>query len=136
LFTAVEKFAEADVMFGDTGDNVASVTDRTFEFSTNTLPVTAPGVSVLFTVSVPTTGAAPVQGFGATDVTNVRAGTPVPVIDRFTHEPAPRQSATVMVEAVLAVAANVRAAPLWYTALAKSWIVNVDDTKSPPPAVE
>jgi hypothetical protein len=48
----------------------------------------------------------------------------------------PRQSAVVMVVPPPPLAVTVRAAPLWITALEKSWIVNVDDTKSPLPPVE
>jgi len=69
------------------------------------------------------------------DVTNVRAARPlVPVvcaIGRLTHAVMPVQFAAVNVvapEAIEAVFVIVRAAPLWYTATSKSWIVKADAT--------
>ena len=59
-------------------------------------------------------------------------------IVRFTKAVADVQSVAVnVVEAagMDAVFVIVRAAPLCHTTLAKSWIVNVDDTKSPAPPV-
>jgi hypothetical protein len=110
---------------------IAVLTDRTLEFSTKNLsPTPIPG---------PTIGRFKFTSQAAViDVTNAYDAMPGPEIVRFTQPVADVQSATRKDKAPggdAKLAVIVRPAPLWYTAFQKSWIVNVDDTKSPGPAV-
>jgi hypothetical protein len=131
--SAAVKFASVDVMFGATVDTVASSTAR------------AMALSILNDVPA---GIAPTVGrFSVTkhapeiDVTKLctsRPPTTVLEIVRFTKAVADVQSVAVNDVAPIAMAAVfviVRAAPLCHTTLLKSWIVYVDDTKSPVPPV-
>jgi hypothetical protein len=131
--SAAVKFAFSDVMFGATVDTVASSTAR------------AMALSILNDVPA---GIAPTVGrFSVTkhapeiDVTKLctsRPPTTVLEIVRFTKAVADVQSVAVNDVAPIAMAAVfviVRAAPLCHTTLLKSWIVYVDDTKSPVPPV-
>jgi hypothetical protein len=127
--SAAVKFAVGSQTFIGSGEVIAVLTDRTLEFSTRNVSPTAIGPLVgMFRLRTQV---------AVIDVTNVRGAIPGPEITRFTQPVADVQSATVSCgdpagSATLAVI--VRAAPLWYTALEKSWIVNVGDTKSPGPA--
>jgi hypothetical protein len=118
---------------GDTVARVASVTDRVVALSmVNDVPAGIAAVVAALSV----TRHAP-----EIDFTNDRAGSPAAELEisRFTKPVADVQSVAVNVvdaAGIAAVFVIVRAEPLWYTALEKSWIVNVDDTKSPLPPVE
>jgi hypothetical protein len=115
---------------GDTVARVASVTDRVVALSmVNDVPA---GIAAVVGALSVTTHPPEI------DFTNDRAGSPAVelVISRFTNPVAAVQSVAVNVvdaAGMMAVFVIVRAAPLWYTALEKSWIVNVGDTKSPLP---
>src|SRR5262245_17306312 len=112
--SAAVKFATAEVIIGEVGERVASVTDRAFEFSMkNDVPA---GIGAMVGALSATEHAPEI------DVTKLRAARPGVLLEivRFTKLAVDVQSLAVNVDAPAAIAAVLvikRAAPLWYTAL-------------------
>jgi hypothetical protein len=118
--SAAVKLAVADVIVTDAFVVAPSATERVLALSIlNDCGDACAVVTATFKVAVAPT----------IDLTKVRAARPGPEIDRFTN--VLRSAVELVIVNVVpeVVPVTVRAAPLWYCTLLKSWIVNFDDTK-------